>query len=562
LNRREAQVEMLAALVFVVLAAALALLLPSERSFDPALAVALVASHACAARISLHVGAGYAVPTQVVLVPMLFLVPIGTVPALVACSAVIASGLDVARGRAHPERLVTGIADGWHAFGSTIVIALSNEPGPQLSAAPALAAALVAQSATDLVSATAREWLGRGIAPGLQLRVMASVQATDVCLTPIGLLAALVSADWRFGFALVLPLLPLLGALASDRRARIEEISNQLDELSEERARLDAAIRRIGDAMATRLDRVALAQLAASTALEALDAARGRVVLGSGHVDLAPADGHLEETMNLAVQAARQRRATAAVGDGPGRFALACPLGSESDEAPAEVLVVARSGQAFSPDEQVLFGYLAGQARVAMENVALHDRLLREAMEDDLTGLANHRRFQEVLAHEAKRSQRSLRPLTLIMFDIDDFKAVNDSHGHQQGDAVLREVAKAIQRHSRNTDHPARYGGEELAVVLPETDLDGGMVAAEEIRRAIESLEVPLPDGSPLRVTVSAGVSQLLGDPGSLVAAADAALYEAKRRGKNQTVPGEAAGHFAAPAPSDASRRFTAAARR
>jgi diguanylate cyclase (GGDEF)-like protein len=127
------------------------------------------------------------------------------------------------------------------------------------------------------------------------------------------------------------------------------------------------------------------------------------------------------------------------------------------------------------------------------------------------------------------------------MFDVDNFKAVNDVHGHQQGDIVLRAVARAIAGSARSTDKPARYGGEELAVVLPGADLDGAFIAAENMRRAVESLAIPLPDGSSLRVTVSAGVSAMrpqLQASSELVAAADQALYRAKRSGKNRTVRG------------------------
>jgi len=135
--------------------------------------------------------------------------------------------------------------------------------------------------------------------------------------------------------------------------------------------------------------------------------------------------------------------------------------------------------------------------------------------------------------------RRFRRSLALVLIDIDHFKAVNDTHGHQQGDEVLRHVAAALRRVSRATDTPARYGGEELAVVLPDTDLDGAFAAGEHVRREVESLRVPRATGAPLQVTVSVGVAAATArhaEGAALIAAADAALYDAKRGGRNRTV--------------------------
>ena len=131
-----------------------------------------------------------------------------------------------------------------------------------------------------------------------------------------------------------------------------------------------------------------------------------------------------------------------------------------------------------------------------------------------------------------------------MMFDIDDFKLVNDTYGHLQGDLVLREVARVLRESSREIDEPARYGGEEMAVALPQTGLQGAYEFAERVRQRIASLELPRVDGDgTLRVTASFGVAALphssRRDKDALVAAADAALYRAKRSGKNRTVKAE-----------------------
>ena len=195
---------------------------------------------------------------------------------------------------------------------------------------------------------------------------------------------------------------------------------------------------------------------------------------------------------------------------------------------------------AFTDPERELLGYLAQQAAQSLENADLHEVVERQAIEDGLTGLANRRRFEERLAREVERARRFPgQALALVMLDIDDFKAVNDRLGHVAGDEVLRAVARTMRVDRRETDLAARYGGEELALILPGADLDGAARAAERIRRAVEELDLPLPgpDGESLRVTLSAGVAVFghgAEDAPGLVAAADDALYQAKRSGKNR----------------------------
>ena len=124
------------------------------------------------------------------------------------------------------------------------------------------------------------------------------------------------------------------------------------------------------------------------------------------------------------------------------------------------------------------------------------------------------------------------------MMDLDDFKLVNDTYGHQQGDEVLAQVAGVLRDHSRELDTPARYGGEEMAVVLPQTGVEGAEMLAERIREAVEALRVPrVRGGGVLSVTASFGVASVpdvAADREGLIAAADAALYRAKRGGKNR----------------------------
>jgi diguanylate cyclase (GGDEF)-like protein len=201
-------------------------------------------------------------------------------------------------------------------------------------------------------------------------------------------------------------------------------------------------------------------------------------------------------------------------------------------------LTVGRRGRPFTDDERELLQSLAAQAALALENVDLHFQIRRQAVTDELTGLANHGRFQQLLGAEAEQVRRYHHPLGLIMLDVDDFKAINDTYGHLQGDVVLRAVARVVRDNSREADTPARYGGEEMALILPHTDLEGAYAIAERMRAAIEALCIPRIGGEgSLRATASVGVAATRdGTREALIADADAALYEAKRQGKNRTI--------------------------
>jgi diguanylate cyclase (GGDEF)-like protein len=531
LTRRELRIELLAASSVIAVAVAMPLLFDGERALDPWVALALVVTYAAASRVHLYLGAGSAVPTQLVLVPMLFLLPPAIVPACVAVALVAADAVD------RPQRILASVADAWHAVGPALVFAVAGAPEPALAAADVLALAFLAQCATDLLTATARESLGRGIAPSVQLRVIGNVYLIDACLTPVGLLIAMACAGRPFALLLALPLLALLAVLAADRRVRIREAVGRLDELTAEHARLDRAIHRIGEAFASKLDRAALADIMVRTAVESLGAAYGRAHLATGVVEHGEgAPGVVAGAEDAARRAGELRVATS--GD---ETAMAQPLTGGAWAASTEVLTVMRRGAPFTADEQALFGYLAQQTAVALENVALHDQLRRQATIDEVTGLSNHRRFQEALAHEVARMRRSERPTALALIDIDSFKTINDTHGHRHGDAVLQLVADTLMQVCRSTDEPARYGGDELAVILAETGLEGALTLGESIRRAVEAAELRLPDGTPLRVTVSVGVAALEaghGDPESLIEAADVGLYAAKRTGKNKVRSG------------------------
>jgi diguanylate cyclase (GGDEF)-like protein len=165
-----------------------------------------------------------------------------------------------------------------------------------------------------------------------------------------------------------------------------------------------------------------------------------------------------------------------------------------------------------------------------------HERLRLASASDHLTGVANRRTFDAAAEVEIARWHRDPRPLSLILFDADRFKGVNDSHGHAAGDAVLRHLAARIASVFRPLDVVARIGGEEFAVLLPSTGLDDAIVAAERVRRAVEAEPVVV-DGVPIPVTLSGGVAAMNADTpdiAALLKRADQALYRAKDAGRNR----------------------------
>ena len=193
-------------------------------------------------------------------------------------------------------------------------------------------------------------------------------------------------------------------------------------------------------------------------------------------------------------------------------------------------------GRPLDHDEINTMNSLATQAGIAVENARLYEAKEQLSRTDGLTQLYNHRFFQERVEEEIKRSDRFRQNLSLVMLDVDDFKGINDSHGHQTGDQVLRRVARIVRDCLREVDVPARYGGDEFAIILPDTKLRDGIEVAERMRRAVAKHPI-LAAGTTITPTLSLGVatrrphSPLSSE--ELIKMADQALLEAKRRGRN-----------------------------
>jgi diguanylate cyclase (GGDEF)-like protein len=215
---------------------------------------------------------------------------------------------------------------------------------------------------------------------------------------------------------------------------------------------------------------------------------------------------------------------------------LTVSLDTEGEHV-GSLLLYPPPGRPFTEDEGRLAHWLAAQASIALENARLHRTVEQQAITDHLTGLANRRRFSETLGLEVSRAERFGGSLALVLADLDDFKRVNDRYGHHTGDEVLRRFADLMRESVREFDLAVRHGGEEFAVLLPETDLDGGLRLAERLAGGLRRARFTAAAGQ-FSVTASFGVAAFPAATSAeqLVFAADQALYRAKREGKNRVV--------------------------
>lgn len=285
-----------------------------------------------------------------------------------------------------------------------------------------------------------------------------------------------------------------------------DQLEARLHELEEERARVRSAFSRFAEALGATHDPDPLLSVVLDTALEATGAT-GAEILGRGVLlragDVAAGDDRLE-----------------------------IPLVAGQTSFGTLVL----TGPGFDEEARLAASSLAAQAVVALENARLHGIVERQALVDNLTGLANRRHCEEALAAELARAERFGTPLSVVFADLDEFKAVNDRHGHPSGDLVLREFANVLRETVREADVAGRWGGEEFLLLLPGTDAEGGARLAERVRAGIAERTVRGSDGASIRITCSFGVASYPAaeTADELLAAADEALYEAKRSGKNR----------------------------
>jgi two-component system cell cycle response regulator len=381
--------------------------------------------------------------------------------------------------------------------------------------APALAdlpgvsfAVLSPQARIDAANASARDRLLLGLlATVLLVALVAYLEGRSIVRSVRGLSdTARAIARGSLGERVPVRGSDELAALGHAFNEMAEQLESRLDELEAERGRLRSAITRFGEALAATHDVDELLRVVVEAAVE-----------GTG------ASGAVINAEGVSVRVGDPR-------DGGEMIELPLSIGGETLGS------LFLTGPGFDDDQRKTAASLASHAAVALENARLHRIVERQALIDGLTGIANRRQLEDAFVHEIARADRLGLPLTLVLADLDDFKTVNDRHGHAVGDDVLREFASVLRATVREADLAGRWGGEEFVLLLSGTDAVGGSHLAERVRASLNERSFSGRAGAVVEVTCSFGVAQhrVSETDRQLFAAADRALYEAKRRGKNR----------------------------
>lgn len=354
-----------------------------------------------------------------------------------------------------------------------------------------------------------------------------------------------------------------VGRLARAFNHMTAELQTYVNALEGSRDALRANLGRLGEALSATHDLDTLLPVVLETAMSSVGAGAGLVLLGDEHGGLTVQADHGMRTRGLAVPdavivgegllgsvAASGLTARGVIGAeaelvaGPNEpqegQILAVPLRRPPHVFGVIALFAPSDDVAFAESDESALLALAGQASIAVENVLLHGEAQRASTTDSLTGLWNFRYLTVSLNREIERALRFDRSLAVLMLDLDLFKNVNDTYGHQRGDEVLREFSERVKAEIREVDTLARYGGEEFVLVLPETTSEGAARLAERVCQTIRARPfTSANDDSEIPVTVSVGAAVFpdhATSASTLLGAADRALYQAKRAGRDQWV--------------------------
>ena len=460
---------------------------------------------------------------------------------------------------------------------------------------PREAAALAAQAkrastASEPIRVGSRLAIGAESVPGGPLVLVsddapsrAGLEAAAAIVLAVALVLATAGA-WLLTRLLTRPLVELADTAgrvaAGDLDARVEvrsddevgrvgaafnemtdELQTHIRALVASRDELRRNLSRLGDTLSSTHDLDRILGLILDAAMAATTAQAGAILLvseGGGDLELVVGRGldgrgvpdHLSLRLGEGITgrvAVRGEPVRGRIGTGAlepsaqeptARAILSAPLRNEERVVGVLNLYDPDGADVFRDGDLVAIQSFAAQASVAVQNVLTHEEAQRLSITDGLTGLWNYRYLQVALDREIERASRFGRPLGVLMLDLDNFKQVNDVHGHQRGDAVLVELATRVHEVIRDVDVLARYGGEELVLLLPETDTVGASASAERICEAVRRTPFTAGGaGPPLHITVSVGVAAYPGhaiDAPGLIRAADEALYAAKAAGRDQ----------------------------
>jgi two-component system, cell cycle response regulator len=351
-----------------------------------------------------------------------------------------------------------------------------------------------------------------------------------------------------------------VGALTAAVEQMRDELARQRADAVISRDEVRESVKRLGEVLRSTHDLMKLLSVVLETALVAVRGGSGAVYLLSArrselmikvgrNMDRSVAEEKIAIGAGLAGWVAQHRKGVRvpngveiemAAPEPSGRTALAVPLETQSQLLGVLAIYGRTDEETFNVEDLETIESLARQAGVGIENVLLHQEAERLSITDGLTGVWNHRWFQIQFKRDFEGAIRFKRDLSVLMIDIDDFKKVNDTCGHQRGDSILIELARRIVTHTRgDVDTVARYGGEEFALILPETPLDGARIVAEKICAEVSRTPFGDEGEEPIPVTVSIGYASYPAHgltPQLLLHAADQAMYLAKTGGKNKIV--------------------------
>jgi diguanylate cyclase (GGDEF)-like protein len=415
---------------------------------------------------------------------------------------IVASSPAVAGGVAAPAGQLKTIAIGNDRFRSLIAPAVADDRVVRF-------AVLSPQSLIDAANSSSRNKLLLGLIASLALvAIVAYFEGRSIVRTLRGLaeaahgiargrLSERVPVRGRDEFA-------MLGNAFNEMANQLEE---RLAELDAERRRLRDAITRFGEALAATHDVHQQLRVIVEAAVEATGAVGARLLADNGTIVETGDPDAGEEQLRFDLMAGRTTFGTLTI-----------------------------AGLSFDDEQRLAASSLASHAAIALENARLRRIVERQALVDGLTGIANRRQCEEALTAEIARAERLGSTLTLVLADLDDFKAVNDAHGHAVGDDVLRTFAGALRTTVRDSDLAGRWGGEEFLLLLPGADAVGAAQLADRVREAFAERSSIGRDGEVVSVTCSFGVAQYRPGDGQreLFGSADRALYQAKRAGKNR----------------------------